>query len=215
MIKIGLSVFAIILIGAGCLPKSAPGSMNTTTSVGKKENPQATEQAQNVLEETKDDPLVNKAAGEVMYINTLGKYSIVYNYVYGFGVTDRPRSGPDASPTSREVHLFLAYPDYGPNPPDPEDTSPVTVFKLEKTTVYPENRMGQLKKEYFPGSNKIVTNNITLGGKSGWEMKSENESDKVYRVIYFPLADNELIIIEPHQRKEDYDSIIATLKFIQ
>ena len=89
------------------------------------------------------------------------------------------------------------------------------IFLVEKTTLYPESKLNQLRERYLKGSKNIVEKQIQLGGKSGWELKNNNENagiTQVARILFFPYGENDFIIIqEPNQT--EHAQIVDSLQF--
>ncbi len=178
-----------MLLGAGCKESGLP-TFNTNTpaniAVGE-QKPYASQQS-----EIKE------------YVNTTGDYSFSYpSFIRHLEARDQK-----LSLESDEVFLIIARADQ----PLPDGASPVISFKLIKTTVYPEHKIGLIAGEYFKGY-KTSSKQIKINNLSGWEISS-NDVD-YFRILYFPRANNELLVLDYSGGGEPDEEIISTLKSIK
>lgn len=196
-----------MLLGVGC-QQSGSSAINTNEpaniAVGEP-NPAAPQQQ----------------SEEKEYVNTAGDYS----FSYPSKIRQLKASDQKLSPGSGEVSIFLSG-------GDQSLVNPELTFKLIKTTVYPEHKIGLIAKEYFNKEVKTTSKQMKINNLSGWEItrgtpstdqdydvpEEDNVADdkpKLTRILYFPRANNELLVLDYSEGEQFGANIISTLKSIK
>lgn len=138
---------------------------------------------------------------EIVYTNSIGDYS--FSYPDTFSLVSN-LYGEKASSTDQYVYLIA-------NEGTKKNLG--LEFILEKTTVYPESKLNELKKKYFP-SIKTELQQIKINSLSGWELVGEvsGKSDQAHNLLYFPHGSYELLVLEFSEDNSVKKGIINTLK---
>lgn len=137
------------------------------------------------------------------------KYGYTFVRPAAFGILDGNNDTQPASPdeNANNVEVIRAEEGMGPNDR--------VIFLVEKTTVYPESKLMQLRERYLRASGNITEKKITLGGKSGWELTNNNinaGSTQAARLLFFPYGENDFIIIQEPNEPE-HVQIVNSLQF--
>lgn len=121
-----------------------------------------------------------------------------------------PRVGGPATSSTLEVYLSFVGAQMGDAP------FADVAFIGEKTTVYPENKINQLRGRYFKGNKNVSVTKATLDGKEGWEMKNNNETISnadTNHVIFIPYNGYDFLVVITGQTIDSNEKIVQSLHF--